>query len=85
MRGRPKESGKLGAIRGEVGKELQPAAKRRPGRPRKKLAAGTNENTVKGGDKKKAAQDPEDKQQMPRRGHSRDLAPKGQQDRGRSC
>ncbi len=84
-RRRPKKSDKPGVTGREVGGEPQPAAKKRPGRPRKKPAAGSDKNTVKEGGKKQAAQDPGEQQQTPRRGHSRDLAPKGQQDRGRSC
>ncbi len=84
-RGRPKKSDKPGATGCKVGGEPQPAAKKRPGRPRKKPAAGSDENAVKEGGKKQAAQDPGEQQQTPRRGRSRDLAPKGPQNRERSC
>ncbi len=80
-RGRPKKSDKLGATGCEVGGGPQPAAKRRPGRPRKKPAANPDEDTAK----EEATQDPGDQQQALRRGHYRDLGPKEQRDRGRSC
>jgi hypothetical protein len=77
-RGRPKKSDKPGATGCEVGGELQPAAKKRPGRPRKKPAASPDEDTVKEDVREQVTQDPGDQRQTPRRGHSRDLAPKGQ-------
>ncbi len=42
-RRRPKKSDKPGATGREVGEESQPAAKKGPGRPRKKPAADTDE------------------------------------------
>jgi hypothetical protein len=81
----PNKSDKQGATGREVRGELQPATKRRPGRPRKKPQADPDKDTVKEDVKGKVTQDPGGQQQALRRGRSRDLAPKGQQDSGRSC
>jgi hypothetical protein len=80
-RGRPKKSDKPAAAGYEVGGEPQPAAKRRPGRPQRKLSADPDEATTM----EEVTPDPGDQPQALRRGRSRELAPKGQGDRGRSC
>ncbi len=75
--GRPKKLVEPEAADWEAGGGPQPAIKRRPGRQRKKPAAGPDGNAADKAGGKRATQGPGEQQQTLRRGRSRDLTPKG--------
>jgi hypothetical protein len=79
-RGRPKRSERPAAVGEGLGEEPRPTGREKPSEPQAESQNGPN----MGAD---AAATPEAEDQPPalRRGRSRDLGPRGQQDRGQSC
>ncbi len=79
-RGRPKRSERPAAVGEGLGEEPRPTGQEKPSEPQAESQNGPNM-------KADAAATPEAEDQPPalRRGRSRDLGPRGQLDRGRSC